>query len=108
MKNQLFLLILCFSLYSCATTRKPIPPGEIPPAKTTSAADEQYGNKVLNALTDQFKLDYNNPRAVEVQDIVDRLAKAAHADKDPWHVYIFKEDKVNSANSCNSNKTNSE
>ncbi len=97
MKNQLFLLILCFSLYSCATTRKPIPPGEIPPAKTTSAADEQYGNKVLNALTDQFKLDYNNPRAVEVQDIVDRLAKAAHADKDPWHVYIFKEDKVKNA-----------
>lgn len=69
----------------------------IPEARPLSTEDEQYGHQILQTLTDHYKLDYNNPKAQTVQDIVDRLTKAAGADKDPWHVYILQDPKVKNA-----------
>lgn len=92
-------LVLSVSLWfaACVPARAPVPPGMIPQAKPLSLTDEQYGHQVLQAMTDRFELDYNNPRGMEVQDIVDRLTKAAGADKDPWHIYIFKDESVKNA-----------
>ncbi len=81
----------------CASSRAPIPPGEVPDAKPVSVADEQFGHKVFQELTDQYEQDYNHPRAVEVQNIVERLTKVAGGNQYPWHVYIFKDVSVKNA-----------
>jgi len=81
----------------CAASRTPIPPGEVPDAKPVSVTDEQFGHEVFQELTDQYEQDYNNPRALEVQNVVDRLTQAAGGGQIPWHVYIFKDATVKNA-----------
>jgi hypothetical protein len=88
---------LCAAVISCAPARPPVPPGVIPQAKPLSITDEQYGHQVFQELADHYEQDYNNPRAIEVQNIVDRLTRAAGAGSDPWHVYIFKDASVKNA-----------
>ncbi|MFN8389024.1 MAG: M48 family metalloprotease [Bdellovibrionota bacterium] len=92
-----FVALTTLSFVACAPSRQPVPPGVVPKPKALSVTDEQYGHKVFQELADHYEQDYNNPRAVEVQDIVDRLSKAAGAGSDPWHVYIFKDATVKNA-----------
>lgn len=91
------IFFLCFFLGACASSRPPIPPGEVPTVKPITVEDEQYGHQVFQELADRYEQDYNHPRATEVQDIVDRLTKAAGGGGDPWHVYIFKDASVKNA-----------
>lgn len=95
--RSLATLLPFLFLIACAPLHTPVPPGAIPAAKKLSVDDEQYGHQVLQALSERYQLDYNNPRTQDVQDIVDKLTHAAHADQDPWHVYILKDDSVKNA-----------
>jgi predicted Zn-dependent protease len=74
--------------------RPPIPPGEIPRAEPVSAADEQYGQAVLGQLTEKYPLERNDRDINLVRDIVQRLARAARADREPWNVYVLKGDSL--------------
>ncbi len=85
------LLVACTAAASCAAGRPPVPPGVIPEPQRLTVTEEQYGHQILDQLSQEYPLDYNNPRTTEVLDVVDRLTKAAHADADPWHVYIFRD-----------------
>ena len=92
--------ILFFSLSvlsGCAAGRPPIPPGEVPDAKPVTVTDEQFGHQVFQDLTNEYEQDYNHPRAIEVQNVVDRLTQAAAGGQFPWHVYIFKDASVKNA-----------
>lgn len=84
-------------LAACAPQHQPRPPGEIPTPKAPSISDEQYGHEILTSLSEEYELDPNDPRLDKVTDIVDRLAGAAGAGKDPWHVFIFKAPDVKNA-----------
>ena len=95
--RTLFLLSPFLFLMACTPLHAPVPAGSIPEARPLSVEDEQYGHQVLQALSERYQPDYNNPRTQNVQDIVDRLTHAAHADKDPWHVYILKDSTVKNA-----------
>ena len=67
-----------------------MPPGTVPEQTGgPTAVDERYGQEVLGQLSQQFQLDRDDARVSRVRDIVDRLTKAAHADKNPWHIYVF-------------------
>ncbi len=93
-----FIIIL--SLWwctGCASTRIPIPPGVIPEPQPVLAVDEQYGQQVLSQLSNSYKLDRSDARINRVRDIVDRLAHAAGADRNPWNVYVFADDKFKNA-----------
>jgi len=92
-----FFLILMLGLGACSSARSPVPPGTIPEARNPTISDEQYGHDVLQALSERYKIDYNNPQLDRIQEIVDRLTKAARADQQPWHVYLFKEDAMKNA-----------
>jgi len=92
-----FFAFLALTLLACAPSRPPIPPGVVPEIRPLNVEDEQYGHQVFQGLADQYEQDYNHPRAQEVQDIVDRLTKAAGGANDPWHVYIFKDKSVKNA-----------
>ena len=89
--RRLIPLILAPLLISCATRQSIYPVGVIPPAKSPTPSEEQYGQKVLQELTQKTPLDYSNPRMGEVQRIVDRLAAAAKAQGSPWQVYLLKD-----------------
>lgn len=93
--DRTFLFGLILLVLSCLTsgcsTHIPIPPGEIPPAKPVLPSEEQYGHEILSKLSEEYPLDMSHPRAVEVFDVVERLSKAANANGDPWHVYIFRD-----------------
>lgn len=91
-----FLLLILFAS-ACASARKPVPPGVIPDAKPITTEEEQYGHTVLAELSEQYELDYNDPRLDKAIEIVDRLAKSANANQDPWHVYLFKAPEVKNA-----------
>ncbi|MDD2943928.1 MAG: M48 family metalloprotease, partial [bacterium] len=71
--------------------------GEIPEARPLKPDEEQYGHQVLQALTEQYELDYNHPRYNEVVGIVEKLTAAAGADKDPWHVFILRDNNLKNA-----------
>lgn len=90
MMRLLTLLLICsFPLSSCAPTRPPIPVGSIPTYREVSTTDEQYGHTVLNELSKQYPIDYNDSRLNNVTEIVDTLALAGGAKNDPWHVFIL-------------------
>ncbi len=91
------LLSLLIALSSCAPTRAPIPPGTIPEAKAPSVSDEQYGHNVAQQLSEQYQVDYANPELNRIEEIVDRLTKAAKADAQQWHVVIFRDKLKNAA-----------
>lgn len=91
------LLIAVLFCVSCGPREVRLAPGEIPPAPYLSAQDENYGHEVLNQISQQYPIDYNSPELDRVTSIVDRITRAAHADKDPWHVYILKGDDFKNA-----------
>lgn len=91
---------LCFCLtafLACAPVRTAVPAGTIPAPHATSIDDEQYGHQVLQEFSEQYEVDYNDPRLDNIQKVVDRLTKAAGADSAPWHVYLFKAPTVKNA-----------
>ncbi len=89
--------LLLFFTEACAPARAPIPPGTVPAGRPVTSAEEQYGHEVLTALSEQYNLDYNDPRLDNVIEIVDRLTQAAGADHSPWHVYLFRAPQVKNA-----------
>lgn len=92
LRSVLLFLTVTITLSSCAPSKGIVPPGTIPTAKTPSVDDEQYGHNVVQQLTERYKVDNGNPEMDRIQEIVDRLTKAAKADTQPWHVYLFKDD----------------
>ena len=98
--NQ-FKLSICTlvltTLVACAPSRPPVPPGTIPPPRTPTQVEEQRGHQVLEQLTKKYELDYNHPRYQDVLDIVDSLTTSIGAANDPWHVFVFKDDKFKNA-----------
>lgn len=93
------LLTLCGTIglatfTGCAPSRPSVPAGEIPPASTVSPTDEQYGQQVLSTLMQRFPLERDDAAINRVRDLVDRLADAAGATRDPWHVYVLRGDDV--------------
>ncbi len=97
LKQIIVAALLLTVLSGCATTRKPIPIGFVPQGAYVTTEDEQYGQTVLAKLSEQFKLDQDDRHINRVRDIVDRLAKAAGADNNPWNVYVFNDDEVKNA-----------
>lgn len=90
----LFLVSITIALSSCAASKGVVPPGTIPEAKAPTIDDEQYGHNVVQQLTERYQVDNGNPAMDRIQEIVDRLTKAAKADAHPWHVYLFKDDSL--------------
>lgn len=84
-------------LTACASPKPPVPPGTIPAPSNPSISDEQYGHQVVQELSERYQIDYSNPKMDKIQEIVDRLTKAAKADSQPWHVYLFKDDSLKNA-----------
>lgn len=94
-----WLLLVIFGVIpifvsGCGTGRPAIPPGEIPRAPFVTPEDEDYGQQVLGELTKKHPLDRTDAYINRTRDIVERLAKAAHAERSPWHVYVLSGDSV--------------
>ena len=81
----------------CSAGRRPIPAGEIPRQDTVLASDEEYGHEVLSSLVEKFPLDNDDTRINRVRDMVEKLAKAAGADQNPWQVYVLRDDSLKNA-----------
>ncbi len=86
--------ILVSFLTGCGTGRPVTPPGEIPRAPFVTPEDEDYGQQVLGELTQRHPLDRTDAYINRTRDIVERLARAARAEKSPWHVYVLSGDDV--------------
>ena len=82
------------SALACGPARRVIPPGEIPAATYLSQEDEQYGQQVLAQLAQPYPLVRNDVDVNLARDVVMKLARAAHADQEPWHVYVLQGDNV--------------
>lgn len=76
---------------ACSPGRPPVPAGVIPEPKPVLPSEEQYGHQILSKLSEEYPLDMGHPRAGEVLEVVDKLSRAAKANSDPWHVYIFRD-----------------
>ncbi len=87
--HRIFLFWMILAFGACASKRIPVPPGVVPEQISVYAEDEQYGHEVLNNLTEQFPLDRDDARINRVRDVVDKLTKAAKADKNPWNAYVL-------------------
>jgi Zn-dependent protease with chaperone function len=72
-------------------------PGTIPEATAPTISDEQYGNEVVQELSNRYRIDYGNPKMDKIEEIVQRLTKAARAEQHPWHFYLFKDDAMKNA-----------
>jgi metalloendopeptidase OMA1, mitochondrial len=96
-------LFLSFSLTACPAPRQPIPPGVVPAGRPVTVSEEQYGRQVLNALNQEFEIDYNDPRLPRVNEIVDRLTTSAQGQRDAWHVYLLKAPNIKNAGATRGN-----
>ena len=94
---RVIAILLCFTLLACGPIRRPVPVGEVPAAPPVSTEDEQYGQAVFGEFMKQYKLDTDDRRILRVRDIVDRLASAAQAGQQPWHVHLFADDTFKNA-----------
>lgn len=92
--NRVVLTILVIFFAGCASDRRPVPPGEIPQLAPVTSSQEEYGHEVLSELTQQYPLSTDDKDINRVRNLVDRLAHAAQADKEPWHAYVLKGDDV--------------
>lgn len=86
--------VMLLTLSACAPQRQPVPPGTIPIQTQHSRSDEAYGQAVLAELSKQFPVDHSRANNQRVRSIVDRLARAAKADRYPWYVYVLRGDNV--------------
>ncbi len=98
-KSLHFITRLCSALcvigvVACGPSRPVIPPGEIPVATYLSQEDEQYGQQVLAQLAQQYPLVRNDAEVNLARDVVMKLARAARAEQEPWHVYVLRGDNV--------------
>lgn len=102
---SLLALMLLFAsfLTACASRRKIIPAGEVPQVAPVSAYDEEYGQQVLEAITQESNLDNNSQRINRVRSIVDRLTWAANSDSAPWHVYVIDAPQIKNAGATRGN-----
>jgi predicted Zn-dependent protease len=91
---SLCVAVVAATLVGCGPSRPPIPPGEIPAATYLSQEDEQYGQAVLSQLAQQYPLVRNDRDVNLARDVVIKLARAAQADQEPWHVYVLQGDAV--------------
>jgi predicted Zn-dependent protease len=82
------------SLLGCGSGRAPVPPGTIPQALYVTAEDEAYGHQVLAELSRSYPLSRDDASIERVRTLVTRLAKAAHADSNPWNVFVLEGDDV--------------
>lgn len=96
-RAALHIVLPILFFVACSAPRPPIPAGEIPLPRPVTVDEEQYGQRVLEELQQQYPLDYNDPSLNRITAVVDRLTKAAKADKEPWHVYLFKAPSVQNA-----------
>ena len=95
--RALLVLLTTLSMMGCAPMRQPIPAGTIPKPPILTQEDEQYGHDVLSELSEQYELELDDKKVSRVRDIVDTLTKSIGADKDPWHVYVFRDPSVKNA-----------
>ncbi len=77
--------------------RTPVPAGTIPKPPILTQADEQYGHEVLSQLSDQYELETDDKKVTRVRDLVEKLTQPIGANRDPWHVYVFKSPSVKNA-----------
>lgn len=82
------------SITGCSSGRAPVPPGTIPQALYVTAEDEAYGHQVLAELSRSYPLSRDDASIERVRTLVTRLAKAAHADSNPWNVFVLEGDDV--------------
>jgi predicted Zn-dependent protease len=98
-KQAIVTLLLCFAvlLGGCASGRVIVMPGAIPQGSYVSAEDEAYGHQVLAQITGRYPLSRDDTAISRVRRLVDRLAKAAKADRHPWNVFVLQGDDVANA-----------
>lgn len=94
LKESIGLICLIFILNACASQKSLIPPGQVPRAQESSAADEGYGHEVLGQLTNKYAISRDDLAIARVRKIVDALANAAGGSQHPWHVYVLEGDQV--------------
>lgn len=85
---------VAFLVIGCSTGRTPVPPGTIPEEPYVSAEDERYGAEVLSELTKNYPLERDDQAIGRVRELVTRLTRAAHADQNPWNVFVLQGDDV--------------
>ena len=67
-------------------------PGEIPTQGDVDPSDEAYGEKVLFELSKTYPVSNSERLNRRVRSVVARLADAAGAGTQPWHVYVLQDD----------------
>jgi Zn-dependent protease with chaperone function len=95
--GRLLLTLTLFSFIACGSGRPPVAPGEIPLPTPVTAEEEHYGQQVLLELSQKYPISRNDTDILRCRGIVERLAKAAKADREPWHVYVLEGDDVENA-----------
>ncbi|MCI5065890.1 M48 family metalloprotease [bacterium] len=103
--SSLLLLVLLLSapLTSCAPTRTPLPPGEIPTQGEVSLKEEEYGQQVFRQLSEQFELDRSDERINRARRLVDQITTVRGNNQNIWHVYVFKDDTFHNAGATRGN-----
>lgn len=91
--RSLCILLLSLCLAACAY-RTPVKPGEIPTQEDVDPSDEAYGERVLFELSKTYPISNSERLNRRVRSVVARLADAAGAGTQPWHVYVLQDDNM--------------
>lgn len=102
-KLYVMVSVVATILLACTPVRTPIPVGTIPEVSAVSQEDDQYGHQVLADLSEKWELSRDDAAISRVRGIADKLAEAANANQDPWHVYVLEDDNFQNAGATRGN-----
>ena len=91
-------VILLLACMGCASSRKPVPVGTIPPLRETRAEDERQGQETLGELSQEYTLSRDDAAKDRVEKLIARLAAASGGGSNtPWHIAVFDAPEVRNA-----------
>jgi predicted Zn-dependent protease len=87
----LFFTLAMLATNSCTLKRSPIPPGTIPQIDTVTPEQQEYGQRLMEDLCEDYKHDCSHERFDELISVFDHLTMVAAVDHLPWHLHLFDE-----------------
>ncbi|MCB0323037.1 MAG: M48 family metallopeptidase [Bdellovibrionales bacterium] len=97
------LVLFAGNSISCAPTRAPVPPGEIPSTERLEPGDVEAGVQARQALTEQFPISDDPVYRQRVDRVVKRLLAATDS-KQEWQVTVLDGDEIVNAAATRGNQ----
>ena len=92
--HAVLIAAVCLSLVACAVQHRRVQYDAIPPAFAPTEKEYAHGKRVYAALSQDYRIDQDDPRFDPLRCMFDHLVEAAGGHPVDWHLVLFDEPAV--------------